>query len=146
MIAAALFLAACTGAPPPPAPVEAAPADWGAARATDAGTYRVALKADPVPAIGDLFTMEATVTSPSGDPVPDAAVVLDARMPQHDHGMMTDPKPDPGDCDDAGACRHADGVYRSRGFKLHMAGAWTVSVDIDGPAGRDTATFVYDIH
>jgi hypothetical protein len=29
------------------------------------------------------------------------------------------------------------------GFKFHMAGAWTITVDVAGPRGVDSTSFVY---
>jgi hypothetical protein len=63
--------------------------------------------------------------------------VVDARMPQHGHGMETKPKLREGE--------PVDGIYLTDGFKFHMPGEWTVTVAVTGPLGEDTTTFLYDM-
>lgn len=150
---ALLSLLACGGADAPPAealrpaPVEA-PAPVAPAAAPAAGAeplptarklYRIAWRTEPSPPpLSALFEIEATVTDAAGAPVTDAKVRIDARMPQHGHGMATKPEDDPGVCDASGAaCTHAEGRYRTRGMKFHMPGEWTLSFDVEGPAGTD---------
>ncbi|MBA2320862.1 MAG: FixH family protein [Deltaproteobacteria bacterium] len=124
-------------------PVE--PPAWGAARTTQNGKYEVTLVTEPDPPVrGELFEVSARFTELDGTPIEDGKVSLDARMPQHNHGMMTDPVDDPGHCDAAGAkCTHPGGVYEASGFKFHMGGEWTITVDVVGPRGPDSTSFVY---
>ena len=90
-----LFLAACSSTAPSKQVVDNT--NWGAAKATQSGKYLVTLQNLPEPpAMGELFTLQATVTFADGKPVEKATVKLDARMPQHNHGMETDPIDDPG--------------------------------------------------
>jgi hypothetical protein len=143
---ALLALLACTEAPAPtgtpPVPTAAAPT---VATPTDAAPlvtarklYRITWRTEPTPPpLSTLFEIEATLTDAAGTPVPDATVRIDARMPQHGHGMATKPEDDPGVCDTSGVCTHADGVYRTRGMKFHMPGEWTLRFDVEGPAGTD---------
>lgn len=144
----------CGGAPSPeaaPAPSEVvAPVASGGpvwTGTTQSGLYALEVRFDPPrPPLGELFAVEATLTDREGAPVDAAIVALDARMPQHGHGMMTDPEDLPGTCEGEGAervCVHPGGVYRTEGFKLHMGGAWTVTLDVQGPRGRDTTSFPY---
>ncbi len=162
----ALPMAACTGsAPTRPDPV-VANADFGQVKPTQSGRYRVGLALEPdPPPLGELFSVRATITLPDGTPLQNAVVTLDARMPQHDHGMETRPRVRPGVCGDtdapaAGAsaagdddtdaaeaapCLHPGGIYRADGFKFHMGGAWTVLVTVDGPKGPDSTSFVYEM-
>ncbi len=133
--------------------VEAVESDWGGVHATQSGKYRVTVRSEPdPPEMGEFFTLEATITREDGTPVERAQVDLDARMPQHNHGMMTDPVMQPGDCeavpdDDPTPkrCVHEGGVYRADGFKFHMGGEWTILIDVQGPIGPDRTTFVYDM-
>ncbi len=141
---ALLLLLACSE----PAPVTpAAPPAWGATRDTQMHRYLVTARMEPEPPpMGELFELVVTLQTPEGEPVPDAKVALDALMPQHGHGMSTDPVDDPGVCDAAGVCTHPDGVYRAKGFKFHMGGDWTVTVEVQGgPRGPDSTSFVYDM-
>ena len=136
----ALLLLACSGG----GEAEATK-DWGARRPSQQVRYEVEMALDPAePALGELLMARATVYLRTGEVVPNANVTLDARMPQHEHGMETRPIPRPGACPpEGGRCLFADGIYEADGFKFHMAGAWTLNVDIDGPNGRDNASFIY---
>lgn len=124
------LLAGCVrGAEQAPAPVREG--------VTVEGRYRLAWRTvpDPIP-LSALFDLETTVVdAATGAPVEVGAVRVDARMPDHGHGMATRPLADPGVCDAAGACRHPGGVYRTRGMKFHMPGEWVLSFDVEGPAG-----------
>lgn len=148
-----LWLAlACSG--PAPAPAVEAPPAWGAEKLTQSGQYFVSLEMTPAPpGMGELFRVSATLKDKDRVPIEDAQVVLAARMPQHNHGMETDPIADPGLCPSAPAdpgapavrCTHASGVYSYDGFKFHMGGEWTITVDVAGPRGPDSTSFVYDM-
>lgn len=133
------LLLACGTSPP------AEPVGWGAPRTTQSGRYRVSLETTPdLPPRGELFRVTAVLTEPNGTPIEDGKVALDARMPQHNHGMMTDPIDDLGQCDPAGVnCKHPGGRYEASGFKFHMGGEWTITVDVVGPRGPDNTSFVY---
>ena len=122
------------------------PYAWNAPRPTQLKKYVVELAVVPEPPkMGELFVVEAVVTDRDGVPLDDGKVALDARMPQHGHGMETDPVDDPGQCDAAGKCTHVGGKYRAEGFKFHMTGGWTITVDVDGPRGPDSTSFVYEM-
>lgn len=119
---------------------------WVSTRMTQGRKYQVSLSLVPdPPPMSELFTVRAVVTDRDGKPLETAKVTLDARMPQHDHGMMTDPVNEPGVCDDEGNCRHPGGVYETTGFKFHMGGEWTILVQVEGPMGPDNTSFVYDM-
>lgn len=154
MTALLLILAACsTGggdvAAPAARPPRAVPTvHMGEAvkRTTQAGFYQVEVRFVPAePKLGELFVAEAVLRDKDGVLIDDGKVALDARMPQHNHGMETDPIDLPGACDAAKVCTHAGGVYRTEGFKFHMPGAWTVTVDAVGPRGADSTSFVVEM-
>ncbi|MDP2304506.1 MAG: FixH family protein [Pseudomonadota bacterium] len=140
-----LALLACAGpeAPAtPPAPSASTHAEVAplatAPLPTSKGLYRISWLTEPAPPpLSALFEIEATLTDAAGAPVTDAKVRIDARMPQHGHGMATKPEDDPGVCDASGACSHPDGRYRTRGMKFHMPGEWTLRFDVEGPGGTD---------
>ncbi len=94
----------------------------------------------PIPT-SELFEVRVSLRdATSGAPVTDGTVRVDARMPQHGHGMATRPVDDPGVCTgsgDAMTCTHPEGIYVTRGMKFHMPGEWTLSFAVDGPAGPD---------
>jgi len=109
----------------------------------------VALSIDPdPPTLGELFVVHADVKLPDGLAVETGRVTLDARMPQHEHGMETRPVVREGVCkqepdSEERTCRHPSGRYTADGFKFHMSGKWTFLVSVDGPGGPDSTTFVY---
>lgn len=163
IVVTSVVVGACAGAPaeqpagvpapqveqpaPAPAPPEGAAVFTGS---TQSGTYDLEVRFDPPsPALGSLFDVVATVRDRRANaPLEAGKVTLDARMPQHNHGMQTDPIDDAGTCDtpaDAATtptCTHPGGVYRTKGFKFHMDGEWTVTVEVLGPNGPDTTSFV----
>jgi nitrogen fixation protein FixH len=95
--------------------------------------FKLELEPSP-PAVGELFEVRTTVTDKQGKPVEGATFTLDATMPAHGHGMMTQPV-------------HSDlggGVYLSKGMKLHMAGRWVFEVEASSPAGKDSASIPFE--
>jgi hypothetical protein len=98
-----------------------------------AGVYRVALVA-PVqsPAINQIHSWKVKLATPDGAPVHGAKFVIDGGMPQHGHGLPTQPR----------VTREVeDGVYALDGMKFSMTGWWEVKLDIQGPQGADKVTF-----
>jgi hypothetical protein len=56
---------------------------------------------------------------------------VDGGMPQHNHGMPTQPQVTP----------LGSGDYRVEGMKFQMPGHWVVTVAVDAEGQQDTATF-----
>ncbi|MCA9001512.1 MAG: hypothetical protein KDB61_06285 [Planctomycetes bacterium] len=52
--------------------------------------------------------------------LPERAIAVDARMPEHQHGMLQTP----------GIERIAPGTYRIEGMRFHMLGYWQLQVDV----------------
>ncbi len=158
-----LAFGACGSAPtatPPAAPADpaaapVAPTDPSASPAapsaktltTQSGTYELSVVFDPpAPEMGALFDVVATVVDRRTKlPLVNGKVTLNARMPQHGHGMETDPAQDAGACGKDPTCPHEGGVYRTKGFKFHMGGEWTVTIEVVGASGTDSTSFVYEL-
>jgi len=124
-LAALVLLAGC-GTPP-------ADLDLSLAKASAAGTYRVALlpPAQP-PAINQMHSWKVKLSTPAGAPVQGAHFAVGGGMPQHGHGLPTQPR----------VTRELeDGVYLLEGMKFSMTGWWEVKLDIQGPQGADRVTF-----
>lgn len=123
--ALALLLAAC-GTPPNDL-------DLSLAKPSEAGTYRVALEPPAqAPAINQMHSWTVKLSNAQGSPVQGARFKVDGGMPQHGHGLPTQPR----------VTREMDaGTYALDGMKFSMTGWWTVKLDIDGPQGADTVTF-----
>lgn len=136
------WLLSCEPDVPPPV----LPPLVGETRVTQLGRYEVALTLEPdPPPIGELFTVVTTVRTQDGFPVEDGKVKVDGWMPDHNHGMQTDPRNDAGVCDAAGVCVHKGGIYRAEGFKFHMDGRWSIRVNLEGPRGPDSTSFERDV-
>ena len=124
-VAAALVLAAC-GTPPKDL-------DLSLDKNSAAGLYRVALvpPAQP-PAINQMHSWKVKVATADGAPVHGARFVVDGGMPQHGHGLPTQPR----------VTREVgDGTYALDGMKFSMTGWWEVKLAIDGSQGADQVTF-----
>ncbi len=88
----------------------------------------------PAPPMGSMFKLEAKITDASGNPLTNAKVKLDATMPEHGHGMTTQPQ----------IKELGDGRYVAEGMKLHMPGRWVFTADADADArGADNVSFDY---
>jgi hypothetical protein len=107
--------------------------DLALEKPTAQGTYRVAL----VPpreavAINKMHSWQVKVTTPDGQPVRNAEVAVDGGMPQHGHGLPTQPR----------VTRElAPGTYQLDGMKFSMPGWWEVKLDVRAKPGEDKVTF-----
>lgn len=98
-----------------------------------AGTYQVALVPPAqAPAINQLHSWRVRLTTPQGQPVQGATFAIDGGMPQHGHGLPTQPR----------VTRELEaGTYQLDGMKFSMTGWWEVKLAIQGPQGADRVTF-----
>lgn len=84
------------------------------------GSYVVTLRTTPSPIpLNQPFEARITVT-PKKAPAAALTVEVDARMPEHFHGMNTGAK----------TAREPDGSFRTEGLLFHMPGRWELYVDI----------------
>jgi hypothetical protein len=125
-LAAATFLVAGCAAPPKDL-------DLSLAKNSLAGRYRVALvPPTPAPAINQMHSWKVKLATADGAPVHGARFVVDGGMPQHGHGLPTQPR----------VTRELDdGTYALDGMKFSMTGWWEVKLAIEGPRGADQVTF-----
>ena len=112
---------------PPPADL-----DLSLTQATEHGLYIGTLEpsASPIP-VGPIQTWTIAVTLPDGQPLEHADLSIDGGMPQHGHGLPTEPQVS----EDLGG-----GRYRVEGLKFNMPGWWTITVHVEAPVS-DEATF-----
>lgn len=103
-----------------------------AQRVSRAGLYRVG--ADPLQpiVIGRMHAMRLTVHTLDGHPVEGADLAVDGGMPEHGHGLPTQPQV---------TADLGNGAYELEGMKYNMGGWWVVRVRIVGPAGSDEILF-----
>lgn len=131
VIGGALSAASCNS--PPTAPADSAAANPPAPPAEDKSSFRVfssrrsyCLVISPPPAkfpLNQMFQINVTVLDGATmTPLRDADLKLtfDADMPEHRHGMKTQPK----------SARNPDGSFTIRGILLHMAGDWELYLDV----------------
>jgi hypothetical protein len=125
-LAAVTFLLAGCGTRP-------AELDLSLSKPSMAGVYRVALVPPSQPAaINQMHSWKVTLATPDGVPVHGASFVVDGGMPQHGHGLPTQPR----------VTRELeDGTYALEGMKFSMTGWWELKLAIQGPRGDDKVTF-----
>ena len=81
-----------------------------------------------VPQVNEMFSVDALVSLQDGSVLPaDATVTLDATMPEHRHGMMTDPE----------TKLATPGKWRTEGMRLHMQGNWMFHVKVTSAQSTD---------
>ena len=107
--------------------------DLSTTRLSNAGLYRVsyAPRRGPI-AINQLHSWTIHVATADGRPVTDAAIMVDGDMPQHGHGLPTQPQ----------VTKHlGNGDYLVEGMKFQMGGWWVVDFTIDDHGQQDTVRF-----
>jgi len=102
------------------------------------GTYQVRYVTDPkVIVLNEPFAIDIWVHRSDGNKLHASfELVVDARMPQHRHGMNRIPK----------KTRLTDGHYRVEGMLFHMPGSWEIYFDLSraGRSERARAVVVLD--
>lgn len=125
--------ARATQAPSPDAERHVAP---GSAP-TREGRYRVSLApAEGEVPLGTLHAWIVRVETPDGAPVTPTRLAFDGGMPQHGHGLPTQPRV---------TRALGDGAFLVEGVRFHMHGDWRLVVELVGPAGPDVAVFHVDV-
>ncbi len=102
-------------------------------RGTGQQLYQVGIKpvAEPV-VIGKMHSWEVSVRQASGQPLTGAKILVDGGMPQHHHGLPTQPRM---------TRELGDGRYLVEGVKFSMSGWWELKLKIEGAQGIDQVTF-----
>ncbi len=102
-------------------------------RATEHGLYVGTLVpgVSPIP-VGTIQSWIVAVTTADGKPLDHAKLAIDGGMPQHGHGLPTEPKV---------TKALGGGRYRVEGMKFNMSGWWTITLKVSSAAGTDSATF-----
>lgn len=102
------------------------------------GVYVVKLvESQPIPQDTGLYTWTIQLLD-AGDPVSDAVIAAEPRMPAHNHGTF----PPITDATPAGD----DGMYTLDAMDLFMPGIWEVTIRImQGDSVEDQVTFSFDL-
>ncbi len=122
---AMLSVAACAG---PPSNL-----DMSLTHPTAEKKFVVALQPPTPPAaLNQMHAWQVKLTSPTGEPISQARFHVDGGMPQHGHGLPSQP----------GVTRELEpGTYLLEGMKFSMTGWWEIKLAIDSPEGADKVTF-----
>ena len=127
-ISLAVIPLALAGCMTPPADL-----DLSLTRPTVQKKYVVAIAplADPI-VIDKMHSWEVKVSSPAGEPLDHARIVVGGGMPQHGHGLPTQPR----------ITRElGNGRYLMEGMKFSMPGWWEIKLDVQSVNGADKVTF-----
>ncbi|QMU61794.1 MAG: Auxin-binding protein [Gammaproteobacteria bacterium] len=107
--------------------------DLAASKSSDNGHFQVRYisKLEPIE-INNLHAWIIHIKDKDGNDIPNAEVNVIGGMPEHNHGLPTQPQI----TKDLG-----DGCYLLEGMKFHMLGWWTVTVSITIKDISDVVTF-----
>jgi len=105
-------------------------------RHSSASAYVVTLMPREPLRLRRLQSVEFSIADVDGRPVENASISIDGGMPEHGHGLPTQPSIAPAS---------ASGVYRIEGLRFSMGGWWQLKLVIDSPAGQDRVTFNLDL-
>lgn len=105
-------------------------------RASAAGSFTATLGSVQPYRTGKLFGTEVTLAAAGGAPVTGARIEVDGGMPQHGHGLPTQPRV---------TRETAAGTYRIDGLKFNMGGWWELKLRIATDAGMDSVVFNLDL-
>lgn len=113
---------------PPPADL-----DLSLNKQTDRGLYMASVEPSLSPiVVGTMHGWVIHINTRDGKPVDQARIAVDGGMPQHGHGLPTEPEV---------SADLGDGRYQVEGMKFNMPGWWVVNLSVEGPDGSDTVTF-----
>lgn len=120
---------------PSPSSVPVSIAAQGTELVSNDGTYRLRYTSDPATIPwGERFSIDVRVERTDGEALV-AELSLDARMPEHGHGMNREPKLE----------RRADGSWRVTNLLFHMPGYWEVYFDLTRGAITERAQFSVEL-
>ncbi|MFP4071853.1 MAG: FixH family protein [Desulfovibrionales bacterium] len=107
--------------------------DTSTTTTSEKGRYQVSYEPEPgnIP-IGSIHSWRIRILDASGNPANPAKIVVDGSMPDHGHGLPTQPQV----TEDLG-----NGYHLVEGVKFSMPGWWVMEVQIYTGSEYDTATF-----
>lgn len=93
--------------------------------------YVAALEPSQPLRVRRLQTIPVRILDANGRPVEGAALQIDGGMPEHGHGLPTQPR----------GRAVGGGMYELEGVRFNMGGWWELKLAIQSPAGVDHVTF-----
>ena len=110
-----------------------APGEFGLGpRKSSSGIYTATLQPAESLRPRKLQTLQVAVTDANGKSVDGAVITVDGGMPQHGHGLPTQPRV---------TKALGNGEYVIEGVRFNMGGWWEFKLAIAGKEGTDTVTF-----
>lgn len=111
--------------------------DYATAGTSKASLYKVSYTSEPaaVP-VNTIHSWKLKVETAEGQPVKNAKITLKGLMPEHGHGMPTQPKV---------TKNLGDGTYLVEGMKFSMPGWWVITFHIKAGGKTDSITFNLDL-
>jgi len=107
-------------------------ADYAKTMKSKTGTFNVSYMSDPEAiAANKIMSWKLKVETADNKAVKDAEITVEGTMPEHGHGMPTQPK----------VKNNGDGTYLVEGIKFSMTGWWTVTFTIKAGGKTDMVTF-----
>jgi len=107
--------------------------DTSAVRESAKKLFRVSYKSDVMPMpVGRIFGSKLRVETLDGTPVKDAEIAVKGGMPEHGHGLPTQPEVGRGSM---------NGDYVVQGLKFSMPGWWVITFKIKAKDKDDSVTF-----
>jgi len=97
---------------------------------TRSGYYRVSYTPGLEPlTINRIHDWVFHINDAEGAPINGATISVTGGMPEHNHGLPTDPRM---------TKSLGDGDYLLEGFRFHMSGYWELTVTVEADGRRDT--------
>ncbi len=108
-------------------------ADYAKTMTSKAGIFKASYTSDPdaIP-VNQMISWKLKVETADGQAVKDAEISVSGDMPEHGHGLPTEPKVTK-NC--------GDGTYLVEGIKFSMPGWWIMSFTIKAGGKTDTVTY-----
>ena len=101
-------------------------------RPSSHGLYAASLEPREPLALRQMQTVAVRLLDAQGRPVENATISIQGGMPEHMHGLPTQPRV---------TRTKDDGVYEIEGLRFSMGGWWELRLSIESPAGADSVTF-----
>jgi hypothetical protein len=108
-------------------------ADYAKTMKSKDGSFKATYTSDPdtIP-VNKIISWKLKVETADGQAVKDAEISVNGDMPEHGHGLPTEPKV---------TKNFGDGTYLVEGIKFSMPGWWTMTFTIKSGAKTDSVTF-----
>lgn len=101
-------------------------------RASGQRIYTATLEPAQALRLRSLQTVAVRIVDAEGRPVEGATIAVAGGMPEHAHGLPTQPRV---------TASKGNGVYEIEGVRFSMGGWWELKLSIESPAGADAVTF-----